>query len=71
MHDPRDCPPELLPNGASASRFDPEVLRMRAEARNRHPFDHDMRVKAWVVLLLLNVWEASLERREWEAGGDV
>ncbi len=59
----------LLPDGVSGACFDPVVLRGAAEARCRHPFDHEMVVKAWVVLHLLNAWEAGHAektlRREW------
>lgn len=57
-----DAPNEYLPNGAEASSFDPVVLRANAEAHNRHPFDHDMQVKAWVVLWLLDQALASFHR---------
>lgn len=58
MPDPRNCPKELLPPGASASRFDPQVLRAAAEAYNRRAYDTHMPVHAWTVLVLLDAWES-------------
>jgi hypothetical protein len=49
-----DCPPELLPNGTSASSFDPATLRAYAEACNRHAFAHKVPVESWVILYLLD-----------------
>jgi hypothetical protein len=43
----------LLPDGVSAASWDPVTLTARAEAHCRHAWDHNMEVKAWVVLTLL------------------
>src|SRR3954452_23647876 len=49
-----EIPREYLPDDIGGSSFDPVVLRAAAEAHSRHRFDHDMRVKGWVVLWLLD-----------------
>ncbi len=54
---PNEIPESYLPEGVSGSSFDPDVLRAAAEAHSRHPFDHQMEVKSWVILYLLDAWE--------------
>lgn len=51
-----EIPVEYFPKGVGPGSFDPRTLRLAAEAHCRHPFDHDMEVKAWVVLYLLDSW---------------
>lgn len=55
--DAHRIPDELLPDGVGPAWFDPEVLRLAAEAHCRSRFDHTMEVKAWVVLHLLNEYD--------------
>lgn len=51
-----ECPPELLPEGASAASFDPDTLEALAKRANRSPYMHEITTKAWVVLWLLDRW---------------
>jgi hypothetical protein len=43
----------LLPDSVSGASWDPATLTALAEAHCRHAWDHNMEVKAWVVLTLL------------------
>ena len=56
-------PGRLLPGKVGPAWWDPAMLRSAAEAHVRHSFDHDMILKAWVVLLLLES-HAALEEAE-------
>lgn len=59
-----EVPDRYLPEGVSGSTFDPVVLRAAAEAHCRHPFDHEMKVKAWLVLWLIDEWERMQQLHE-------
>jgi hypothetical protein len=48
-------PDGYLPSGVAASAFDPEVLRLAAEAQNAHAWNHEIQVKTWVLLHLLDL----------------
>lgn len=55
-----ECPEHLLPNGATYSACDPEMLRLAAEAHNAASVGpHTIQVKAWVVLWLLERADAA------------
>jgi hypothetical protein len=52
-----DIPQEYMPAGVHGGSFSPETLRMVAAAHIAHRFDHNMEVKAWVLLYLLDACE--------------
>lgn len=56
-----EIPDSYLPTGVSGASFDPDLLRAYAQAHCSHPFDHDMKIKAWVIWWLLDQMAASNE----------
>lgn len=56
MADPVEIPEKYWCEGTSGTMFDPETLRAFAEMHRRHPFDHDVLVKAGIILFLLDAF---------------
>ncbi len=54
-------PDRYLPDGVSGSAFDPDVLRLSAQAHNHVMRADQFTVKPWVILYLLDVWEAACD----------
>lgn len=56
------------PGYVSGSSFDPDTLRLAAQTHaDHHVISGEFRLKPWVVLYLLAVWEAAVESVEWHA----
>lgn len=52
--DEHRIPDDLLPEGVGPAWWDPEILRLAAEASNRPLAYHGFEIKPWIVLHLLN-----------------
>lgn len=57
-------PDELLPEGVGPAWWDPQIMRLHAEAHCAHRYDHEMTTKAWVILHLMNERERLEEQLE-------
>ena len=56
------------PEYVSGAAFDPDMLRLAAQTHADHRgIADEFRLKPWVVLYLLAVWEAAVEAAEWHA----
>jgi len=63
-----EIPGHYFPEKVGPGSFDPDTLRAAAQAHCRHPFDHAMEVKAWVILYLLDVFAAAAAAADWHEG---
>lgn len=61
-----ELPAKHLPEYVSSAAMDPDTLRIAAEAyAASHAASGEFTVKPWVVLYLLDVWEAAKECADW------
>lgn len=60
-------PNQFQPDYVSDASFDPDTLRLAAEAfASSHVASGTFTVKPWVLLYLLSVWEAAVEAAEYQ-----